>query len=84
MDSKLQEHAAAAGGDSSSITSEKEEGKLPWPRDADTPTSSVLRLAETHLDLREAIIKYEAILDYLERLYAEKVVLCFQKHISAY
>ena len=50
---------------------------MPWPRDTETPTSSVLQLAETHLDLREAIIKYEAIVDYLERLWAHKVCAKF-------
>ncbi len=37
------------------------------------PASSVHALTATHLNLRDAIIKYEAIVNYLERIWAAKV-----------
>ncbi len=41
--------------------------------DCAAPAENVARLHEAHLDLQEAIIKYDAIVEHLDRLWTSKV-----------
>ncbi len=75
MDAKLQELAGRGVASPCNTVTTDDASSAAVDSVSDIPQVSIDRLQQTNLNLREAIIKYEAIVDYLERLWDIKVML---------